>query len=697
MTITTAFPHKVTEIENTWITLSDGTRLAARIWMPEDAPTNPRPAILEYLPYRKRDGTHQRDALTYPYFAGHGYVGVRVDMRGCGDSDGLMRDEYLPQEQHDALQVIDWLTRQPWCDGAVGMMGISWGGFNSLQVAAHRPPALKAIISLCSTDNRYRDDIHYKGGALLMENLGWASTMLSYSSRPPDPLLRDDWEEIWMQRLENTPLLIEKWLQHPNFDELWKHGSIDRNYAAIEAATLLIGGWHDAYSNTVARMLAHLHCPRQGIVGPWAHKYPHFATPQPRIGFLQIAVRWWDYWLKGIDNGVMAEPLLRAYLMDGVAPQPSYALRAGRWVAAHRWPSERVQTARFLLGADGLSRADDDAENRAQPQAEYRINSPADSGTSGGEFCIMWMGPDWPTDQRDDDARSLTFDSAPADQPVTLFGAAEITLALAADQPGGNIIVRLCDVAADGASTLITYGVLNLAHRGGHENPQPMEVGQRTTIRFKLDDCGYVVPRGHRLRVAVSTAHWPLLWPSAYHTTVTLYAPECHLDLPLYEHADEHASSPEFPPAVTCQPCDSQVLSAADSFRKVTRDVGKQLTQVEILNDFGASKSARHGLIKHETNHEWHTINPADPLSARSQITGTQLLARDQWKTTTETATEMWCDRRHFHLKASLTVCKNDRVVFERAWERSIPRPESALESQAITPQSGSSGLNPSL
>ena len=183
------FPRKIREIPNTFITLGDGCKLAARIWMPVDADKKPVPAILEYLPYRKRDGTHVRDALTHPYLAGHGYASVRVDMRGSGDSDGLMEDEYTQQEMDDAVEVIAWLAAQPWCSGTVGMMGISWGGFNGLQVAALQPPALKAIVTLCSTDDRYSDDIHYKGGCLLNENMGWSATMFAYSSRPPDPLL----------------------------------------------------------------------------------------------------------------------------------------------------------------------------------------------------------------------------------------------------------------------------------------------------------------------------------------------------------------------------------------------------------------------------------------------------------------------------------------------------------------------------
>ncbi|TKB45677.1 MAG: CocE/NonD family hydrolase, partial [Mesorhizobium sp.] len=290
------------------------------VWMPDDAADDPVPAILEHLPYRKRDGTIYRDQLTHPYFAGHGYASIRVDMRGNGDSEGLMDDEYSEQELQDAYDVIAWAAAQPWCNGNVGMMGISWGGFNCLQVASKQPPALKAVISLCSTVDRYADDIHYKGGCLLIENFGWASTMLSYSSRPPDPLLAGDnrWRDLWLTRLENQPFLAPLWLKHQHRDAYWKRGSICEDYPAIHAAVLSIGGWHDGYRNTISHLAANIEAPVKGIVGPWIHKYPHYAAPEPRIGFLQEALRWWDRWLKDIDTGVEADPAYRAYVMDSV-------------------------------------------------------------------------------------------------------------------------------------------------------------------------------------------------------------------------------------------------------------------------------------------------------------------------------------------------------------------------------------------
>jgi uncharacterized protein len=211
--IVTTFPRNVRVIEHILIPLTDGTALAGRIWLPDDAEQHPVPAILEYLPYRKRDGTYERDALTHPYLAGHGYACVRVDIRGSGESGGLLFDEYAMQEQDDGIEVIAWLAAQPWCSGAVGMMGISWGGFNSLQIAARRPPALKAIVTICSTDDRYADDAHYMGGTLLTAGLEWAAFFFGSMCLPPDPILvGEGWRAMWLERLQHIPLFFELWL-----------------------------------------------------------------------------------------------------------------------------------------------------------------------------------------------------------------------------------------------------------------------------------------------------------------------------------------------------------------------------------------------------------------------------------------------------------------------------------------------------
>ena len=364
MDIVTQFPRQVREIENLFITLSDGCRLAARIWLPADAEQKPVPAILEYLPYRKRDGTTERDHLTHPYFAGNGYACLRVDMRGSGESDGLLEDEYLKQEQDDCLEVMAWIAAQPWCTGSIGMIGISWGGFNGLQVAARRPPELKAVISLCSTDDRYNDDIHFMGGTLLNDNLHWASVMLAYMARTPDKaLLGDAWRETWLNRLKNEPLLVANWLKHQRRDDFWKHGSVCEDWSAITCPVYLVSGWADGYSNTVPRMLEHLTCPKKGLVGPWAHKYPHFGKPGPQIGFLQESLRWWDKWLKGIETGIMDEPQYRVWMEEPVPPRSFYSERPGRWVAEPAWPSANIKPQLLALDTGGKLSAKPGAES----------------------------------------------------------------------------------------------------------------------------------------------------------------------------------------------------------------------------------------------------------------------------------------------------------------------------------------------
>lgn len=662
-----AFPRPVREIENAWIELADGCRLAARIWLPEDAESHPVPAILEYLPYRKRDGTAVRDALTHPYLAGHGYACVRVDMRGNGESDGLMLDEYLPQEQDDAIQVIAWLAAQPWCSGAVGMMGISWGGFNALQVAAHRPPALKAIVTICSTVDRYADDIHYKGGCLLNENLGWAATMLAYSSRPPDPLLVGErWRAMWLERLENEPVLIDTWLRHQTRDAYWRHGSVCEDWGAIEAATLAVGGWNDSYKNAVPQLVQHLRAPVQGILGPWIHKYPHFAVPGPRIGFLQEMLRWWDRWLKGIDNGVENDPAYRVYLMESEPPRAEYETRAGCWVAEPSWPSPNVATQRLWLNEGGLGREPGPAVPRA-------VCSPQDLGIAGGEFCAIWLGPELPLDQRADDGGSLCFDSGPLEEAVAILGAPAVELEIAADRPVAFVAVRLCDVAPGGSSARITYGVLNLCQREDRERPSPLEPGRRYRVRVELDHIAYRVPEGHRLRVAISSTYWPLLWPSPEPVTLTVTAGASHLDLPM-RRAPEAEPEVAFAEPEAAAPQRVEKLRPMRHERRVERDLATGETRLLIVDDFGLVKDLGHGLVTGEVCREAWSVRGGDPLSARGEIHWAETLQRGDWSVRTETFSSLSCDAGSFIVTARIEAYEGEKLIYARDHEARIPR-----------------------
>ena len=660
MRIVTEFPHTVVEDPDLGITMSDGCRLSSRAWLPVGAEVDRVPAILEFLPYRKRDGTAVRDALTHPWFAGHGYACLRVDMRGSGDSDGLLDDEYSQQELKDACEVIAWIAAQPWCNGSVGMMGISWGGFNGLQVAALAPPALKAVVTLCSTVDRYADDIHYKGGCLLNENLGWGATMWAYSSRPPDPAMRADWRQVWLARLEAEPFLPSTWLRHQTRDAYWQHGSVCEDYSAIKAAVLAVGGWGDAYKNAVPTLVENLKAPVKGLVGPWVHKYPHFAVPEPRIGFLQEARRWWDKWLKGIENGVDADPAYRPYLMDGVRPAAWYDHRPGRWLAEAEWPSPRVQLQTLPLGSGTLGTGG---------RFQHRLSSPHHCGMNGGEYCAIWLGPEMPGDQRSDDAFSACFDSEPMAQ-TDIVGAPTLRLRLNSDKPVVQLAVRLNHLHPDGASTRITWGVLNLTHLSGHDQVAPLVPGQDYEVSVPLDHIAYRLPEGHRLRVAVSSAYWPMIWPSPETTTLELTGGA--LELPVRSGAAE--AEWEFEPAEAAAPLQRREIRAAAHLRRTETDHKTGNVRLIVEDDFGLYENLEHGLISGSVARELWEIHPDDALSARSTLHWTEEINRDGLELRTETFSEMWSDATHFFLRARLEAWEGGTLVLEREIEDQIVR-----------------------
>jgi uncharacterized protein len=639
--IVAEFPRVVRVIEHTLIPLTDGTTLAARIWLPDDAERRPVPAILEYLPYRKRDGTYARDALTHPYLAGHGYGCVRVDIRGSGESGGLLFDEYTKQEQDDALEVIAWLASQPWCTGAVGMMGISWGGFNGLQVAARRPPALKAVVTLCSTDDRYSDDVHYMGGALLTAGLGWASFFFTAMCHPPDPVLvGDNWRPMWLQRVENVPCFLEAWLRHQRRDAYWRWGSVCEDYDAIECPVYAVGGWTDGYTNAIPRLLERLSVPRKGLIGPWAHAYPHFASPGPQIGFLQEMLRWWDYWLKGIDTGVMDEPMLRAWMTQSVEPASYHDALPGRWIAETAWPPTELVPYRLFLTDDGLQR--DGILRNPCP-----LNSPQTVGKHAGNWCPFGRSPDQADDQREDDARSLVFETMPLDAPIEILGAAVVTLDVMSDEPIANLAVRLCDVRPSGESLRVSYGVLNLTHRDGHETPAPLVAGRRYQVRIQLNDAGAAFPAGHKLRLALSTTYWPMIWPSPVRATVTIFGGT--LDLPV-RPPNAIDALPPLPKPETAPP-------------EPTTDLRPGVVYIDRIGIESAVETKSTFLVDED-----------DPLSAVAEVSRKDTVARATWRVQIETLTRLSCTKDAFLLHAILRVREGETEICHRAWDRSIPR-----------------------
>jgi len=663
------FPCRIKCIENVWIPMRDGKKLAARLWLPRDAESKPVPAIIEYIPYRKRDFTRLRDSVMHPYFAGHGYACLRVDIRGSGDSEGLLLDEYLEQEQIDGLDVLSWLSKQIWCTGDVGIIGISWGGFNGLQIAAHRPPQLKTIISLSSTDDRYTDDIHHMGGCLLGDSLSWASVMFSYNSLPPDPqVVGERWREMWLNRLKaNDPWLI-KWLKHQRRDRYWQHGSICENYKAIEVPVYAISGWADGYSNAVFRLLRHLEVPCKGLIGPWSHKYPHLGIPGPAIGFLQEALRWWDHWLKGMDTGVMDEPSLRVWMQDSVHPMPHYEHRPGRWVSEPSWPSSNIVERKLLLGARRIAH-----ENESIEEHKYYIQSPLTLGLFAGKWCSYAAGPDLAYDQREEDGGAMVFDSDPLEEPIELLGAPKAILEISCDKPVAMLAVRISDISLNSTATRITYGLLNLTHRDSNRHPKPLQPGKRYLVEVKLNHIAQVFPVGHRIRIAISTSYWPLAWPSPESARITLYTGKSALVLPIRpKRTEEHLHQFEAPEG--SKEASYKIIEPGEHNWLVYRDLALDRSKLEVINDNGKIYLERINLNISNKALEWYHSEGDDFSSIYGETRLTRELRRDNWHIKTVAHTILSSNSEAFSVVADLDAFENGKRVYCKSWDKKIKR-----------------------
>lgn len=650
--------------ETIWIVLRDGCRLAARLWLPETGA--PSPAVLEYLPYRRRDRHRGDDAILHPGLAAAGYAAIRVDMRGSGDSDGTMDDEYTAQEWADANEVIAWVAAQTWCTGSVGLIGLSWSAFNALQIAATRPPALKAIVTTCGSDDRFADDMHYMGGALLNDNLQYGSTLFTWLATPPDPdIVGERWREMWlarMQAIREPP--AARWMRHASRDAYWQGGSVCEDYSRIEVPVLAVGGWADGYTNAVHRLLSRLSGPRKGVIGPGAHAYSHVATPGPAFDFIGLAVRWFDRWMKGAENGVEAEPMLTAWMQDYEPPKPQYEVRRGRWVAEAQWPSANVETHTLHVTAAGL---------RPEPgtRRAVLVKSPATLGLASGEWCPYGWGPDMPGDQREDDAGSACFDTEPLDEAMEILGRPEVRLTLSADQPEAIVAVRLNAVAPDGTSARITYGLLNLAHRDGFAAGKPLVPDERVEIAVPLKVTGYHIPAGHRLRVAVSTQYWPLTMPLPVAATVRIEGGAVNLPVRRGDAVDAPAlGAPWSPP-----PLETEVIEPPARGRlSIAHEVATGRATVDVVRNLGAIRIEETGLELRALGSETYTTWREAPSQASSVALRRAEFIRGDWRARIETRSTLTATATGWRLHAEYDAFDHAERIFTRQWTVETPR-----------------------
>ena len=661
------YPFPVNVTENIFLPLPDGTRLAGKLWQPEGA--GPVPVILEYIPYRKREGTRVRDARMHEYLAGHGYACLRLDIRGTGDSEGLIFDEYSVQEQLDGVDAIAWIAEQDWCDGQVTMIGISWGGFNGLQIAARQPPALKTIITVGSTDDRYATDIHWVGGCLSKDNFDWSSTMFAHQDLPPDPaLVGPGWRQMWLDRMQaNTPWMLT-WLTHQRRDDYWKQGSVCEDFSAIKIPVYAVSGWADNYSEAVPRLLAGLSGPRLGLIGPWAHSYPQDVAVQPEIGWLQEVIRWCDHWMKHRETGIMDEPMLRAWMQDSVPPKTCYLDRPGRWVGEAEWPSPRIKDQIWHAAPGGRL-------SNTATDGQAAICSPLWVGMAAGEIGRYGEEAEWGTDQREDDGGSLVFTTEPLTERLEILGAPRLKIRFASDKPQALLVVRLNDVAPSGASTKVCPGYLNLTHRDSHEFPTALVPGEVCEAEIELDDIAHAFPAGHRIAVSISTTYWPIAWPSPDLATVTFDLAGTALTLPVRPPSPQDASLRPFDQAEQSPPTPHVIFPVENPPRRVVhRDLLSGEITVEFprwtyrqeLTDIATTTSGR-GFARYR-------ITDGDPLSAVTETGYEVQIQRPGAAIGHRSTGSLRCDATHFILDQQVSVSEDGREIFARTWSERIAR-----------------------
>ena len=528
-----------------WIDGDGGTPLCADLYLPDgDGPFAP---LLEALPYRKDDVTNSYRE-TYNRLVEAGFAVCRLDLRGTGSSGGIATDEYPDVERADLRAVIKWLAAQPWSSGRVGMFGTSYSGFNSLHMAADGVPALGAVVATYATDDRFTDDVHYCGGVLrAVDLIDYVLYMVAMNALPPVPALwGDGWQAEWRRRVEETPPWLLEWLRAQVDGPAWRRGSIrlgpdGAGYERISCPTMLVAGWADGYRNNTFRTVERLAVPWRLLAGPWSHRDPARARPGPNIDADAELTAFFDEHLR--DGPPSAGAAGQVFVRRPTKPEPDLAQHDGVWRELSAWPHPDLEWRQLSVDAPGVD----------------RLDVIGDVGVAAWISCAGALPWGQPSDQRIDDARSLTYDwriGAGALEPGEVLGNARVALRVRASARVAHVALKLCDVFPDGTSALITRGMLNLTHRGvwpadaagepGRE-PEPLVSEEWVDVEIELEATTWTLTAGHALRLAVAGTDWPNCWPPPAPVALELDRSALRLSIPIVDGLAESAH--EFVPA----------------------------------------------------------------------------------------------------------------------------------------------------
>jgi uncharacterized protein len=640
--------------ERRHLAMDDGVRIALTLHLPDHVPP-PWPAVFEARPYRKDDMSDS--TAIYRRLCDEGGLAVcRADVRGTGSSEGVAADEYTQREWDDWLYVIAWLADQDWSNGAVGMYGTSYSGFNSLQVAALTPPALKAIIPIYATDRRYTDDVHFGGGVRrCLDFLDYPLNMVAMNALPPVPdLFGEGWRDEWLRRIEANEPWELRWFEEQDEEPYWRHGSVwFGGYERIEAATMIIAGHADGYHNMAFRALERLAGPKQLLFGPWSHMSPRNSLPGPRIDHVPEMIRWWRRWLADEDNGVDREPMVRIFVREPTPPRAELDAFRGRWRAEPTWPPESSTSRILELGA------------AAAPNG-HALAARGDVGVAGSIWCAGDLPFGTPWDQREDEAHSLVFEwAAPDDAELEILGHPRVELTVTSSHVVAIVSAKLCCVHPDGASELVTRGILNLTHRDGHEAPRPLTPGEPVAVAFDLDATAFAFPAGSRVRLDLAGSDFASSWPPPEAGTITVAPASSRLILPVVAPptleppvfaAGEPA--PHRPDRVLWEVRDDVVAQE----RRVVIDHGGVLGHgangVETVDAYGGEVGVR----GREPGAAWARGGTTYELTWR------EVTARAESRGALRTDATTW------YLELELELFEDGRQVGKRRWERSAPR-----------------------
>lgn len=654
-------PDYAFTMETSWLTMKDGTRLSATSYKPVPRRTGERfPVLFEFLPYRKDDGGYIGTYALYTYFVRRGYIMTRVDIRGTGASEGTFPlREYSEQELDDAVEIIDQLSRWPGSSGNVGMWGISWGGFNAIQTAMRRPPALKAILAACATDDLYHDDVHYIDGALHADE--WAFWFDHSKAIPRSPDYPLD-EAYFKERFDSYPGLLTYLKQQADGD-FWRRNSLRWQYDRIRVPCYLIGGLLDGYRDSIPRMLEAMKVPIKAEMGPYNHAWPDDGTPGPNYEWRHEAVRFWDQWLKGKDTGVLQDPRLTVFLRDGHAPDPALATTPGRWIATD-WPIPGTAWKSYYPGADRRLGAGPDA-----PGEESLYYVPTYGMNTG-----LWWGE--PTaDMRPDDAGSLVFDSPPLEAGFAIAGLPRVRLRVSADAPLAHWAARLEDVFPDGRVSLVAGAVQPGAQRDSRLHPEALVPGESCDLAFEMHFTTWTFAPGHRIRLSVTNSLFPMIWPTphAMTTRLTTGTEATRIELPVIPPGEYPA--PAFrAPEKREERGDARDLGGGAwpmGSTEWRRDLGEGTVRVEWR---GASTWEIGGVRYHAAEKNAYETNEKEP--ARSGFLGEdgdriELPGRTLYLLTN---VEIRSDAKDLHVAFVRRIFENDKLVRRREWKETVPR-----------------------